>query len=173
MHRLNPHLQFLSHYYKYYSFSAPKISYRCFKLFSSSVSCNNPANDKTPYWLQSVSTGCNVNMVFLWATRYYFLLTNHSVHTIKGTEQNLIKILSTGSLKTLKPLILLEFQTSSIYSHSFTIFSHTLFSVRFPIISGVFEGIFLCRILFIVPRVAKSVAITAKKWYHTVLRLGM
>lgn len=49
MHRLNPHLQFLSHYYKYYSFSAPKISYRCFKLFSSSVSCNNPANDKTPY----------------------------------------------------------------------------------------------------------------------------
>lgn len=118
MHRLNPHLQFLSHYYKYYSFSAPKISYRCFKLFSSSVSCNNPANDKTPYWLQSVSTGCNVNMVFLWATRYYFLLTNHSVHTIKGTEQNLIKILSTGSLKTLKPLILLEFQTSSIYSHS-------------------------------------------------------
>lgn len=51
----------------------------------------------------------------------------------------------------------------SAYSHSFTIFSHTLFSVRFPIISGVFEGIFLCRILFIVPRVAKSVAITAKK----------
>ena len=50
-----------------------------------------------------------------------------------------------------------------VYSHSFTIFSHTLFSVRFPIISGVFEGIFLCRILFIVPRVAKSVAITAKK----------
>ena len=118
MHRLNPHLQFLSHYYKYYSFSAPKISYRCFKLFSSSVSCNNPANDKTPYWLQSVSTGCNVNMVFLWATRYYFLLTNHSVHTIKGTEQNLIKILSTGSLKTLKPLILPGFQTFSIYSHS-------------------------------------------------------
>lgn len=49
------------------------------------------------------------------------------------------------------------------YSHSFTIFSHALFSVHFPIISGVFEGIFLCRILFIVPRVAKSVAITAKK----------
>ena len=49
------------------------------------------------------------------------------------------------------------------YSHSFTIFSHALFSVRFPIISGVFEGVFLCRILFIVPRVAKSVAITAKK----------
>ena len=49
------------------------------------------------------------------------------------------------------------------YSASFTIFSHALFSVRFPIISGVFESIFLCRILFIVPRVAKSVAITAKK----------
>ena len=49
------------------------------------------------------------------------------------------------------------------YTHSFTIFSHALFSVRFPIISGVFESIFLCRILFIVPRVAKSVAITAKK----------
>lgn len=49
------------------------------------------------------------------------------------------------------------------YSTSFTIFSHTLFSVHFPIISGVFGGIFLCRILFIVPRVAKSVAITAKK----------
>ena len=48
---------------------------------------------------------------FLRATRYYFLLTNHSIHTIKGTEQNLIKILSTGSLKTLKPLILLGFQT--------------------------------------------------------------
>ena len=60
----------------------------------------------------------NVNMVFLRATRYYFLLTNHSIHTIKGTEQNLIKILSTGSLKTLKPLILLGFQTFSIYSHS-------------------------------------------------------
>ena len=29
-------------------------------------------------------------MVFLRATRYYFLLTNHSIHTIKGTEQNLI-----------------------------------------------------------------------------------
>ena len=29
-------------------------------------------------------------MVFLRATRYYFLLTNHSMHTIKGTEQNLI-----------------------------------------------------------------------------------
>ncbi len=26
-------------------------------------------------------------MVFLRATRYYFLLTNHSIHTIKGTEQ--------------------------------------------------------------------------------------
>ncbi len=60
----------------------------------------------------------NVNMVFLRATRYYFLLTNHSIHTINGTEQNLIKILSTGSLKTLKPLILLGFQTFSIYSHS-------------------------------------------------------
>lgn len=35
--------------------------------------------------------------------KYYSLLTNHSIHTIKGTEQNLIKILSTGSLKTLKP----------------------------------------------------------------------
>ncbi len=57
-------------------------------------------------------------MVFLRAKRYYFLLTNHSIHTIKGTEQNLIKILSTGSLKTLKPLILLGFQTFSIYSHS-------------------------------------------------------
>ena len=57
-------------------------------------------------------------MVFLRATRYYFLLTNHSIHTIKGTEQNLIKILSTGSLKTLNPLILLGFQTFSIYSHS-------------------------------------------------------
>ncbi len=60
----------------------------------------------------------NVNMVFLRAARYYFLLTNHSIHTIKGTEQNLIKILSTGSLKALKPLILLGFQTLSIYSHS-------------------------------------------------------
>ena len=40
------------------------------------------------------------------------------MHTIKGTEQNLIKILSTGSLKTLKPLILLGFQTFLIYSHS-------------------------------------------------------
>ena len=29
-------------------------------------------------------------MVFLRAKRYYFLLTNHSIHTIKGTEQNLI-----------------------------------------------------------------------------------
>ena len=29
-------------------------------------------------------------MVFLRATRYYFLLTNHSIHAIKGTEQNLI-----------------------------------------------------------------------------------
>ena len=29
-------------------------------------------------------------MVFLRATRYYFSLTNHSIHTIKGTEQNLI-----------------------------------------------------------------------------------
>ena len=92
--KLYPHLQFLSHYYEYYSFSVPTISYRCFKLFSSSISCNNPANDKTPYWLQSVSTGCNVNMVFLRATRYYFLLTNHSIYTIKGNEQNLIKILS-------------------------------------------------------------------------------
>ena len=33
-------------------------------------------------------------MVFLRATRYYFLLTNHSIHTIKGTEQNLINGLS-------------------------------------------------------------------------------
>ena len=73
------------------------------------------ANGKTPYWLQSVSTGLNVNMVFLRATRYCFLLTNHSIHTIKGTEQNLIKILSTGFLKT---LILLGFQTFSIYSNS-------------------------------------------------------
>lgn len=47
--KLYPHLQFLSHYYEYYSSSAPKISYRRFKLFSSSVSCNNHANDKTPY----------------------------------------------------------------------------------------------------------------------------
>lgn len=38
------------------------------------------------------------------------------MHTIKGTEQNLIKILSTGSLKTLKPLILLGFQTFLINS---------------------------------------------------------
>lgn len=29
-------------------------------------------------------------MVFLRATRYYFLLTNHSIHTIKCAEQNLI-----------------------------------------------------------------------------------
>ena len=29
-------------------------------------------------------------MVFLRATKYYFLLTNHSIHTIKGIEQNLI-----------------------------------------------------------------------------------
>ena len=29
-------------------------------------------------------------MVFLRATRYYFLLTNHSIHTIKCTDQNLI-----------------------------------------------------------------------------------
>lgn len=55
------------------------------------------------------------------------------------------------------------FDEVALMPRSFTIFSHTLFSVRFPIISGVFEGIFLCRILFIVPRVAKSVAITAKK----------
>lgn len=61
------------------------------------------------------------------------------------------------------PDIDLLLELSHIYCISFTIFSHTLFSVRFPIISGVFEGIFLCRILFIVPRVAKSVAITAKK----------
>ena len=46
-------------------------------------------------------------MVFLRATRYYFLLTNHSIHTIKDTEQNLIKTLSTGSLKALNSLILL------------------------------------------------------------------
>lgn len=113
-----PHLQFLSHYYGYCLSSTPKISYRCFKLFSSSVSCNNHANDKNPVLTNSVSTGFNVNMVFLRATRYYFLLTNHSIHTIKGTEQNLIKILSTGSLKTLKSLMLLGLQTFSIYSHS-------------------------------------------------------
>lgn len=43
-------------------------------------------------------------MVFLRATRYYFLLTNHSIHTIKGTEQNLIKILSTGLFENLEAL---------------------------------------------------------------------
>ncbi len=42
----------------------------------------------------------NVNMVFLRATRYYFLLTNHSIHTIKGTEQNLIN----GLFENLEPL---------------------------------------------------------------------
>ena len=116
--KLYPHLQFMSHYYGYCSSSAPKISYRCFKLFSSSVNCNNPANDKNPVLTSIRRTGFNVNMVFLRAARYYFLLTNHLIHTIKGTEQNLIKILSTGSLKTLNPLILLGFQTFSIYSHS-------------------------------------------------------
>lgn len=44
--------------------------------------------------------GVNVNMVFLRATRYYFLLTNHSIHTIKGTEQNLIN----GLFENLKAL---------------------------------------------------------------------
>lgn len=39
-------------------------------------------------------------MVFLRATRYYFLLTNHSIHTIKGTEQNLIN----GLFKNLESL---------------------------------------------------------------------
>ena len=39
-------------------------------------------------------------MVLLRATRYYFLLTNHSIHTIKGNEQNLINGLF-ESLKTL------------------------------------------------------------------------
>ena len=39
-------------------------------------------------------------MVFLRATRYYFLLTNHSIHTIKGTEQNLINKL----FENLEPL---------------------------------------------------------------------
>lgn len=37
---------------------------------------------------------------------------------IKGTKQNLIKILSTGSLKALNYLILLGLQTFLIYSHS-------------------------------------------------------
>lgn len=116
--KLYSHLQFPSFYYEHYSSSAPKISYRCFKLFSSSVSCNNPANNKNPVLTSTRQYGVNVNMMFLQATRYYFLLTNHSIHTIKGTEQNLIKILLTGSLKTLKYLILLGFQTFSIYSHS-------------------------------------------------------
>ena len=75
-------------------------------------------NDKNPVLTYSVSTGFNVNMVFLRATRYYFLLTNHSIHTIKGTEQNLIKILSTRVLKSCKPALLPGLQTFSIYSHS-------------------------------------------------------
>lgn len=48
------------------------------------------------------------------------------------------------------------------YSLFYGILPHPVFSA-FTFISGVFEGIFLCHILFIVPRVAKSVAITAKK----------
>ena len=43
-------------------------------------------------------------MVFLRATRYYFLLTNHSIHTINGTEQNLIKNLINGLFENLETL---------------------------------------------------------------------
>ena len=51
---------------------------------------------------------------------------------------------------------------TEFYSHSFTIFSHALFSICFPIILGVFQAIFLYIILFIIARVAKSVAIKQK-----------
>ena len=78
-------------------------------------------------------------------------------------ETNSINPVSQGKVTGQKPCIHAGLSRFDGYSHSFTIFSHALFSVRFPIISGVFESIFLCRILFIVPRVAKSVAITAKK----------
>ena len=96
------------------------------------------------------------NFKFLW---HHFFGGYH----IFVFKRNAIKILPTMVLKARKAARIKGVQRFLIYSHSFTIFSHTLFSVRFPIISGVFEGIFLCRILFIVPRVAKSVAITAKK----------
>ena len=87
-------------------------------------------------------------MVFLRATRYYFLLTNHSIHTIKGTEQNLIKILSTGSLKTLKPLILLGFRTFSIYSHSIVPIGLGVRSITtrlIPSTSWVMRSVMWCR----------------------------
>lgn len=66
-------------------------------------------------------------------------------------------------LKSRNPALLLGFYGVSIYSHSFTSISHILFSVCFPIISGVFYSIFLCIILFIIARVAKNVAIKQKE----------
>ena len=65
---------------------------------------------------------------FLRATRYYFLLTNHSIHAIKGTEQNLINELFEN----------LETRIATGVS-DFTIYSHSQSSICFVVLSSCFS----------------------------------
>jgi len=69
--------------------------------------------------------------------------------------------------KDLKP----DPQAVGDYSHSFSGFSYLLFMVAYILKTGHFPYIFLCVLYSIQARVAKSVAITRKEWFHLVLLL--